>query len=342
MEKAIVEFNEFESQLQEFKGKYDDVVYDLTDATQEKQARSDKLSIGKAISALDKKHKELKAPLKEQVDLIDGERKRIKDDLLGVQGKIKIQIENHEKKIEEHDAMLRGKVDTIEALAELGEFETPTSEQLSARIKEIEAIDVDDSYEHMKAAGTLAQVDGLKKLKALLASRIKFEQEQAELEKLRKEAVEREQKEREEQIRKEAEAEANTKAQEKIEEAQRKEQEAKDAAEKQKREAEAAKMKAEKDAEVARVKAKKEAEEAKKQAAIAERERIEKEQREAEAKAEAENKKLEAKKANQKHRAKIHASIKDGFLAGGFNEDDAVKIVNLIKDGAIKHVSIDY
>ena len=106
MTTAIAEYSEFEAKMAEFKKTYDNVVYDLTDPVHEKKARSDKYSIGKVISALDKKHDEIKAPLKAQVDLIDGERKRIKDELLGVQDKIKSQIKAHEDAIREHAEML--------------------------------------------------------------------------------------------------------------------------------------------------------------------------------------------------------------------------------------------
>ena len=62
----IVEFDEFAGKLAEFRQRYDGVVYDLAVPEQEKQARSDRYAIGKVVSALDAKHKELKEPLKRQ------------------------------------------------------------------------------------------------------------------------------------------------------------------------------------------------------------------------------------------------------------------------------------
>src|SRR3990167_280480 len=109
----IVEFDEFAGKLAEFRQRYDGVVYDLAVPEQEKQARSDRYAIGKVVSALDAKHKELKEPLKRQTDLIDGERKRIKDDLLSIQDRIKSQIETHEAKIAAHEEELQARVEFI-------------------------------------------------------------------------------------------------------------------------------------------------------------------------------------------------------------------------------------
>ena len=211
--KQIVEFNEFETKLQAFKGKYVDVVYDLTDPEQDTQARSDRLSIGKVISSLDSKHKELKAPLKAKTDLIDGERKRIKDDLLSVQEGIKNQIKDHEAQIQAHADLLQGKVDAITNHAVFDGAELTSGEILDL-IESLTSIEVDDSYEHRKADATLAKIDATKLLETALEARVKHESEQAELEQLRKDAAATAQKEREEKIAKDA-AEAATKAAEK-------------------------------------------------------------------------------------------------------------------------------
>jgi hypothetical protein len=331
----IVEFNEFEAKLYEFKKRYDNVVYDLTDPNEEKKARSDRFAIAKVISALDAKHKEIKAPLKEKVDLIDGERKRIKDDLLDVQGKIKAQIEEHEAKIQAHKDMLQGKVDSIYTLAEFGEFEKPTAEEYAQRLSQAKEVEIDDSYEELKAEAALAQVSVIKKLEALHADQAKHEAEQAELERLRKEAEARERADREERIRREAAEQAQKAAEEKAKaEAER--------VEREKREAAAAHERAIKQAEEARIKAEQEAKQAAERAAKEERERIEREQREAAAKAEAERKAEEAKKAKQEHRAKIHKQAKESFMANGLDETVSTAIVELIRDGKIKNVTINY
>jgi len=54
----VVEFREFEKNLSEYKYRYEGVIYDITVPEQDKQARSDKLAIGKVIAKLDSAHKD--------------------------------------------------------------------------------------------------------------------------------------------------------------------------------------------------------------------------------------------------------------------------------------------
>lgn len=335
MTTEIAEFKPFESQMAEFKKKYDGVVYDLDDEKQEKQARSDRYAIGKVVSKLDDAHKKIKEPLKIQVDLIDGERKRIKDELLDIQNKIKDQIKAHEDAIREHAEMLQGKVDAITVLGEFGEFETPTSDQLLGRIERLDEVEVDDSYEIRKADATLAQVETKKKLTALYEQQKKHEDEQAELERLRQEKEERDRKEREEQIRKEAAEKAKKEALEKAA-LERMEAERKAKEEQERIQAEADRLVRE-----AHEQAEKKA--AEERAKHEEEVRKQKEREAAEAKAKQEKEAAEAKKkARQTHRAKIHSGIKGAFIERGFDEETATKIVELIKDGKINHVIIEY
>jgi len=318
----VTEFNEFESQLAEFKNKYDNIIYDLTIPEDEKQARSDRLTIGKVIANLDRKHKELKAPLKEKVDLIDGERKRIKDDLLNVQDKIKSQIQSHEDAIQAHAEKLQAMVESIYDYAEFAD--PPTSDRIAERIELLKKIDIDDTYEHRKADATLAHVDTMKKLVTMLADRVQYEEDQAELERLRVEAEARAQKDREDAIRKEA-AEAEKAEQEKIrlEAEKRAERALKEAQEESDRKAKEAEERGRKEAEAAHAKR--------------EQERIEAERKAEEAKA-----KEAAKKEKQVHRNKIHKEAKQSFIDNGFTEEQATEAVTLIKEGKIKNVNIIY
>lgn len=348
---AIVEFQEFDKQLLEFLEKYDDVVYDLTDPAQDKIARSDRYALGKAISALDARHKELKAPLKAQVDLIDGERKRIKDGLLEVQGKIKKQIESHEQKLKEHEEMLQGKVDQIRQFTEFGV--TPTTEEVTNRLTQLRDMEIDDSYEHRKADATLAHVEVIRELEGVLAEAAKREADAAELEALKQEKAEREKAEHEERIRKEAEEKARREAEEKakaeVEKAQREKAEAEAAA----RKAEEDRKKAEEEAVAEAERQKKEAEEAARQAEEDKKRAIEKAQQEEREKQEAELKRREEEKAKKqaeeearkskvRHRQRIHKEIRESLQAHGFTQDKAKETVKLLEEGLIKHVFIDY
>lgn len=333
----IVEFNEFDAQLAEFKSKYDDVVYDLTVPEEEKQARSDRLTIGKVIASLDRKHKELKAPLKARTDLIDGERKRIKDDLLNVQEKIKSQIQQHEDAIREHAEKLQSMVEEIRAFTEFDPYQVLpiASEQVQERLDAVNQVVVDDSYEDRKADATLAQVDAIKRLEALLAERLKYEEEQAELERLRKEAEERKRQEEHEQIRKEAEARAKAEAEKALEDEKRKVAEAE---ERGRQQAIAAKESAERAEKEAALMAEKAAQEAWEKADREFKDALAKEA----AKVEQQRQADEAKKSKQAHRNKIHKEAKQSFIDAGYTDEQATKIVTLIKDGNIQHITISY
>lgn len=352
MENQIVEFNEFDTQLAEFKSTYDNVVYDLTDPVQEKSARSDRLSIGKVISRLDSTHKALKAPLKAKTDLIDAERKRIKDDLLGVQGKIKSQIADHERKIQEHAEKLQIMVDDITVWSLFYDDVSRSSESIQLRIDKVKSVVVDDSYEHRKADAALAQIDALKILEPMLDDALKQEAEQMELERLREEQRQREQAEREEKIRADAEMKARHEAEQEAEKIKQQAAIAEEARKKRERELQE-EIEAEKTRVIAeKAKAKADAEElaraveietrkAVERAAQEERERLEAEANEkvrleAEAKA-----KEEAKKSKQAHRAKVHKAAKTSLL-NHFDDATATQIVTLIKDGEIANVLIQY
>jgi len=353
----IAEFNQFEANLTEFKKQYEGIVYDLNDPAQDKQARSDRLSVGRVISLLDKTHKELKAPLKAKTDLIDHERKRIKDDLLGVQLLIKSQIEKHEKEISDKAEKLQDMVEELEVLPEFDPSYEYNSEAIQQRIKIANKIKIDDSYEHRKADALLAKTESIERLESLLETQLNIESEQAELQRLRDEEAARLQAEREELIRKEAAEKARLEAEQKAE------NDRVEAENKAKAEIEAAEKAAQKkidDADEAKKKAiddanreKLEAENAKKQqeaetkrretlAANQERERIEAEQAEAKRKQDEADKKEVAKKAKQAHRSKIHKAAKESFMAQGIVESDATDLVNAIKDGKIANVELVY
>lgn len=323
----IAEFNEFEVRLAEYKSRYEGVLYDLAVPAQEKQAKYDKLAIGKVIAKLDRVHKEVKAPLKERVDLLDGERKRIKDQLLDIQGGIKGQIEEYEAKIQaEKDALLR----KASVFRDLREFEfAPTVEQVQERIDKINAIEIDDSYGDMKPYAALNKMESLQILEPMLAG-LKAQAEAAAAEEAaRKEAEAKARQEREEQIAREAAEKAKAEAAESVARAER---EAKDAKEKAAQDAKQAAERAEREKAEAVERAQREAKE---QAELLERNRLS-----AIAKEKAEQEKREA---NKRHLAKINnAAVAALVDHAGLTKDQAQAVVVAIAKKSIPAVSINY
>ncbi len=212
---AIAEFNPFEAQLAEFKAKYVDVVYDLTDPKQEKQARSDAHKIGTVCGNLDRAHAAVKAPLLEQVRILDGERKRIKDDLQDVQANIRNQVKAHEAKIQAIEDALIARVEAIRAMAVFeGE---PTSDQIMARILQLKKVVIDHTFAHYESKAAAARQEAGAALSGLYDKVAQAESDAAELERLRQEAAARELKDREERIAAEAAAKAKEEAEKAME-----------------------------------------------------------------------------------------------------------------------------
>lgn len=359
----IQEFSDFDTKLAEFRDRYDNVVYDLEDPKQNRQARSDRFAIGKVVANLDRAHKELKAPLLEQVRLVDGERKRIKDDLLGIQNRIKSQIEEHEARIKAAEEAVQKRIDSISVLAEFDEWSVPaTSGQIKQRIAVLLASNPEAvEYEPRQADAALAYRQTERTLTDMLAKRVTYEEEQAELERLRAEKEARERQEREDRIRREAEEKAKREAEElarkKAEEAKRREQAirkekeraeaaAKQAEERRKAEAEAAtkrekdlKERAARDKADAEKRAQQAAKQAEKRAAQAERDKLLAEQRKREAAELKAKEEAERKARNKAHMAKVEAEaiedIKDAMRT-------PQSVLEAIKAGKIRHVRIIY
>jgi len=331
---GVVEFNQFEADLAEYKARYENVVYDLAIPEQAKQARSDRLSIGKKIAELDRVHAAVKAPLKAQVDLLDGERKRIKDGLLEIQDGIKSQIAEHEAAIKAaQDALLAKAM----ALAFLAKFDAqPNIDVVRDRIAQLKATVIDESFGDQMALAALNKEQSLHVLEPMLIGLELQEKAAAEAEEKRVEAENKAREEREARIAAEAAEKAKQEAAASIErERQAKlkaEQDARDAADLAKKQAAEAAERAEREKNeavaIAEAKAKADAEavEMARLDAI-EKERIATEKRE----------------ANKAHCAKINLAAAQKIVEHcGLTIEQSKAVVTAIAQGHITAVSIDY
>lgn len=217
---TIAEFNEFETKLTEFKEKYAGVVYDLSDKKQRKQAGADRLAIGKVVVKLDKAHKDIKAPLLAKTKLLDGERKRIKDDLQSVQNEIGSQIKKHDDAIREHDELLQQRVANIVNTGTWDAELILNSQQLGERLAYLKAIVIDDSFEAQKGNAAIAKDETIQKIEGFIAvAKVKeIELEKAEVERQAKATEDR--RLEAENIRNEAKKKATADAQKLIDDAE--------------------------------------------------------------------------------------------------------------------------
>lgn len=324
---AVAEFNQFEHDLAEYKARYESVVYDLTIPEQDKQARSDRLAIGKKIAELDRVHKTVKEPLKAKVDLLDGERKRIKDGLLAIQDGIKSQIEEHEAAIKAAAAELLRRAS---AIYELAQFDSPpTSDVVRDRIATLNAIVIDESFGEQQGYAALNKERAMTTLEPMLLGLEAQEKAAAEAEQARIAAEQKEREEREARIAAEAAEKATQEAAAAIAKA---EQDAKDAAARAEQQAKDAAEKAERDKReavaAAEAKAKRDAEAAEKaRLNSVEKERI----------------KTELREANKKHCAGINNAAVDALIREGeLSRSDAKVVITAIAKGLIPAVKITY
>ena len=296
--------------------------------------------VARSKTALDNVGKELVAELKEIPKKIDAERKRMRDTLDAWKDEVRAPLNAWEQAEADRVARHTDRIDWLrnrdDQVAEL------SAADIQARIAEAEAVEVGPDWEEFEAEAHRVKAATLTVLQLALTKRQAYEAEQAELERLRAEAAQREQKEREERIAREAaeqaQREAEQRAQAEREAAVRREAEARAAAERRELELKLAAERAERE----RVEAQQRAEQAERdaearaeRAAAAERQRQADEQARQEAEA-------RAREADIAHKTAVLTSIKEAFMSAGVTEEQAKAIINMIRKGEVPSVSITY
>jgi len=318
---------------------------DISTSKGRDQIRSVARKIASTKIALDEEGKTLKSDMQKTVDLVDAERKKIRDALDEMKEQVRKPLtdwENAEKK------RVQDREDRISVISSLVKFEVePTVDHIQIRIDQLSELSSFDWQEFsMRASETISATKY--ELERLLASRIKYDQDQAELERLRKEQEELARKHREEQIAREAADKARKEAEEKAAEEAKAAQEKADKEKREAAEREAAERKEDaiRAAEEAEAKRKADAERAEREkkeaverAAREERERIEAEKRKSEAEA-------SAREADKKHKAKINNEVLTALMQAIEKsvgvEATAKAIVIAIASGKVPHTKISY
>lgn len=297
------------------------------------------MKVSKSKTLIEKCGKELVAEQKAQIKLIDDDRISVVKKFDALRDEILAPRNAWEKAEEDRVKKHQDAIIGIKMPADLLQNHPTewTSENIKVAINDLENVCIDSSFEEFEQEAKLAKFETLEKLRTALVAREKYEAEQAELERLRKEEQERLQRERDERIAKEAADKARIEAEAKaLAEKQRFEREQKEQAElaeRQQREA------AEREARL--IAEKEEAELRAQQAAVMERQRIEREQA---AKEEAECKAEEARLANVEHMRSINQAASKALidLCVGLEEYQIKAIITAIARNQIPNVSIKY
>jgi len=288
--------------IEDIKAKVNSLVLDVSTPGGREEIRSLAAKIARSKTALDGMGKELKAEWKARCDAIDGERRKIWDELEALQHQVRqplTDFENKEKeRVAAHEAALE-KLASFKNFVHGDETGRPTP---ADRLEQIIALSAEfygtRNWEEFSERANNQQAANDAALKQALDARRKYDAEQAELERLRREEEARKQKEREDAIAKEAAEKAKRDAEEKAAR-EKAELEAKQKAETERLAKEAAEREAAAKAEQARIQ--REKDEADARAKKAEDDRIA-----AEAKA-----KADAEAAEKKRLADIEQARKD-------------------------------
>lgn len=289
--------------------------------------------VARSKTALDSAGKDLNADLRAKINVVDEERRKIRDRLDALKAEVRKPLDEWEAA---EEARIEGIKTRIRRIEEAVHRPLAASSECAELITKIEAVALDESFAEFLPIAAKAKDTALASLRQTLSAMQQREAEQAELARLRAEAAAREEADRQRREAEEAEArriaaekaEADRAAQierEKQEAAQRAaaEAEARAKAEAERLAQEAAAREAALARQLAEAKAREEA------AAQAERDRIEAE-RKAEADARA---KREADKA---HRARIQSEIATALEA--YEAAGAMAMADAIIGGSIPHV----
>lgn len=355
---------------------------DISKESDRKELASLAYQLARSRTFIDSQRKVLVADEKKRLAVIDREGSRIWDELEALQKEVRAPLTEWEQREKDRVAALEARVLGLENTWNDWQFSTPPdTAAIAAKIEELEAYDVSDMGEFTRRAA-LAKSESLQKLRPMLAAAQQADLDRAELERHRKEAVERTQREHEENIARqakeraeedakrriaaaEAQAAARHKAAEEAADQKRKEEAdkaereqlriqnearqreeteraAKEAAIVKQREAERAAVQAKADAVAAADKAERDRIAAEKRAEQEKAAAILRERDRVAAAAEAERVANEKRENSRRIRARVHNQMLTAFKGAGFDEDTAKKIVEMIAKGDVPHCSVTY
>jgi colicin import membrane protein len=276
---------------------------DATTEAGRKEIKSLAYKIARSKTALDGLGKEHVAELKRMADVIDADRRIIKDRLDALQEEVRKPVTDWEdaekRRVEQHENALSA----IRAAAVIGP--AVTSAQIAERAQLVMTIAKRD-WQEFANQGELAIKETTEALHTAMTAAVKREDEAAELARLRAEAAAREQKDREEQIAREAAAKATAEAEARAQ------------------------------ADIARLEQERLAADARANAAVdRELERIAEEKRLAEVAA-------RAREADTNHRRAVNLAAVAALVEGGMSEKAAKLAIALIAKRLIPAVTITY
>lgn len=305
---------------------------DITTTTGRKEIASMAHKVARSKTYLDGLGKDLVAEIKARANVIDSERKKVRDQLDALKEEVRKPLteweEAEEKRIE--DIKVR-----IEDMSYQLNIEFEDLDAMKQSLQKVKATSIDETFAEFAVEAAKVKDMVITQLEAKIIIVEKELREAEEAERIEQEKLDKERKDREEKIAKEAAEKARKEAEEKaLREAEEKEKAAKEEHERLEREALEAKLAAER----AEREKREAAENAEKEKQIA----IEVDRKKREEERQRIKKAEEKKAANRRHREKIEKEAESCFMEIGFDKQTSVNVVQLISEGRIKNISINY
>lgn len=347
--------------LQKIRVKIDEflaVVPDLKTAKGRKEIASMAYEVARTKTAIENKGKELSAEQKKVPGRIDAERKRAWDILESWQKEVRKPLDDwqaaEDARVDRHEHGLAA------IKAEGVELGLLAAEDLLTRIGRVESVALGETWEEFAAEAGQVKDQVLAALREALVARQKYDAEQAELTRLRREAEERAEQDRIRAAQEAAvEAERQRVAQQQKAEreaAARREQELLDQAAAQEREAEnqrlqlklqaeqaeRARIQAEADRVAAEQRAEQERQASARRAEEAAEQAREEERRRADAAASEIVRQQQARERDQAHKIKIMGEAKEALMSMNITEELAKAIVLKIARREVPNITINF
>ena len=331
-----------EPYLTQVRSHIDDFVPDISSAKGRKEVASMAAKVARSKTALDGVGKELVAELKELPRKVDAERKRMRDTLDKWRDEVRLPLTEIEEAKKARDLEIQERMERLAGFAAAPTLsDDATADEITDLLRQAETTPIDRAHwddRLQEAIRTRTAV--ISRLEQAFARRKRRDQEQAELERLRKEAEARAEQDRireaEDLARKQA-AEAAERERAEAAAALRREREERELAEK--RAAEAAERAEQEKIEAVRRE--------REQALERERERARRLAAEKQAKEEEARKAAEieaARQANYEHRREVNIQAMGGLMEASeaLAEEQAKDIIKAIAAGRVPHVKIEY
>ena len=333
IELVFIQGQDIDSTIEKIREQAKDLPTDMSIKKNRDEVASFAYKIARSKSAVEKAGAALSAEYKEIPKKIDANRRVYKEAFERLQEEVRSPLNQWEQAEKERVQRHEQRIESIKQNTDLGDDACSVS--IGSAIDMLNDLVVDESWEEFETEAHRVKSDRLKQLQDQLAKRLKYEEEQAELARLRLEAEERERAEREERIAREAAEKARIEAEQKANAEREK-------AIREKIEAEQRELQAKRDLELAeqrRIAAEKQAELDKIEAAErAKQQEIERQQAEA---ARIESERL-AREADKSHKAKINRQALTDLIAIGLSDEQAKAVIKAIVTGKVSNVSISY